>query len=84
MKVIEGNFGVSKEKPISAAEMFTALADGVSALEEDNIEVKAAVVVFVDGNSLQVLSNDTYPDSAYMLFNMAAQTIMLETLGVTE
>lgn len=84
MKVIEGNFGVSKEKPVSAAEMFTVLADGVSALEEDNVEVKAAVVVFVDGTSLQVLSNDTYPDSAYMLFNMAAQTIMLETLGVTE
>ena len=84
MKVIEGNFGVSKEKPASASEMFTMLADGVSALEKDNIEVKAAVVVFVDGTSLQVLSNDTYPDSAYMLFNMAAQTIMLETLGVTE
>jgi len=84
MKVIEGNFGVSKEKPISAVEMFTALAEGVSGLEKDNIEVKAAVVVYVDGTSLQVLSNDTYPDSAYMLFNMAAQTIMLETLGVTE
>ena len=40
MKVIEGNFGVSKEKPISAVEMFTALAEGVSGLEEDNIEVK--------------------------------------------
>jgi hypothetical protein len=84
MKVIEGNFGVSKEKPISAGEMFTALAEGVTSLEEDNVEVKAAVVVYVDGTSLQVLSNDTYPDSAYMLFNMAAQTIMLETLGVTE
>ena len=84
MKVIEGNFGVSKEKPISAVEMFTTLADGVAGLEKDGVDVKAAVVVFVDGTHLQVLSNDTYPDSAYMLFNMAAQTIMLETLGVTE
>ena len=50
-------------------------------MEEGGIDVKTAVVIFSNDKVMQVVSNDSYPDSAHMLLTMGAQSIMLETLG---
>lgn len=84
MKIIEGQFGKKKEEQIKASQLFKILVEAAEEIEAQELDVKAAAIVFVNGEQLQVVSNDTYPDATYMLFNMAAQSIMMETLGVTE
>ena len=80
MQVVQGEFGKSKEA-VKASDLFQSLADAVDEMEEEGIEVKTAVVLFSDGKVMQVVSNDGYPDSTYMILKMGATSIMLETLG---
>ena len=80
MKVVQGEFGKSKEA-VKASDLFQSLADAVDEMEEEGIDVKTAVVLFSDGKVLQVVSNDGYPDSTYMILKMGATSVMLETLG---
>jgi len=80
MKVVQGEFGKTKEA-IKASDLFQSLADATDEIEEGGIEVKTAVVLFSDGKVMQVVSNDGYPDSTYMILKMGAASIMLETLG---
>ncbi|WP_347852444.1 hypothetical protein [Planktomarina sp.] len=80
MKVVQGEFGKTKEA-IKASDLFQSLADAVDEMEEGGIDVKTAIVIFSDSKVMQVVSNDSYPDSAHMLLQMGAQSIMLETLG---
>jgi hypothetical protein len=81
MKVVQGEFGKTKEA-IKASDLFQSLADATDEMEEGGIEVKTAVVLFSDGKVMQVVSNDGYPDSTYMILKMGAASIMLETLGL--
>jgi hypothetical protein len=80
MKVVQGKFGKTKEA-IKASDLFQSLADAVDEMEEEGVDVKTAVVIFSNDKIMQVVSNDSYPDSAHMLLTMGAQSIMLETLG---
>lgn len=82
MKVIEGAFGKSKRPDLKASDMYQALADSCSELEDtDNADIKTVCVMFVEGSSLQILSNDVYPDSAYMLLSMGKDSIMSDVLN---
>jgi len=81
MKVVQGEFGKSKEA-MRASDLFQSLADAVNEMEEEGIDIKTAVVIFSDEKVMQVVSNDGYPDSTHMLLQMGAQSIMLETLGL--
>ena len=81
MKVIQGEFGKSKEA-MRASDLFQSLADAVDEMEEEGVDVKTAIVIFSDDKVMQVVSNDGYPDSTHMLLQMGAQSIMLETLGL--
>ena len=80
MKVVKGEFGKTKEA-VKASDLFQSLADVVDEMEEGGIDVKTAIVIFSDGKVMQVVSNDGYPDSTYMILKMGAASIMLETLG---
>ena len=80
MKVVKGEFGKTKEA-VKASDLFQSLADVVDEMEEGGIDVKTAIVLFSDGKVMQVVSNDGYPDSTYMILKMGAASIMLETLG---
>mgnify|MGYP003653903521 CR=1 FL=1 len=81
MKVVQGEFGKTKEA-VKASDLFQSLADATDEMEEGGIEVKTAVVLFSDSKVMQVVSNDGYPDSTYMILKMGAASIMLETLGL--
>lgn len=81
MKVVEGSFGKKQEEKISASDLFQRFSDEASELEDEGVEVKAAVILYVDGQQMQVAGNDTYPDGLYMLLNMGSEAIMSETLG---
>ena len=81
MKVVQGEFGKTKEA-VKASDLFQSLADAVDEMEEEGIEVKTAIVIFSDSKVMQVVSNDGYPDSTYMILKMGSASIMLETLGL--
>lgn len=80
MKVVQGEFGKTKDA-IKASDLFQSLADATDEMEEGGIEVKTAIVIFSDSKVMQVVSNDSYPDSTHMLLKMGAASIILETLG---
>ncbi len=84
MKVVEGNFGAKdKEDYIKPSDLFQALADQFSELEEegDTEGTDVAVIAFKNGDYIQVLGNTGDVDKMYTLFSMAANTVMSSILG---
>lgn len=86
MKVIDGGFGKNKADTgdVPTAEFLAAFALKAADYEKDDRDVKAIVLLYEDGETFEVASNEQYPDGVFMLLSMASQAIMNETLGVTE
>ena len=53
MKVVQGEFGKSKEA-MRASDLFQTLADAVDEMEEEGVDVKTAIVIFSDKRVLSV------------------------------
>ena len=86
MKVIDGDFGKKKDTrdDVPTSEFLSAFVGKAIAHEEEGRHVKCAVIMYEDGETSEVASNEQYPDGVFMLLSMASQAIMNETLGVTE
>jgi hypothetical protein len=85
MKVIDGGFG-KKDTPddIPTSEFLSVFVGKAMVREEAGGNFKCAVIMYEDGESFELASNEQYPDGVYMLLQMASQAIINETLGVTE
>jgi hypothetical protein len=86
MKVIDGDFGKKKSTPedVPTSDFLSAFVVKAMDHEDNGRQVKCAVIMYEDGETFEVASNEHYPDGVYMLLQMASQAIMNETLGVTE
>lgn len=86
MKVIDGNFGKKKDtrEEVPTSEFLSAFVLKALDHEDSGRRVKCAVIMYEDGEMFEVASNEQYPDGVYMLFQMASQAIINETLGVSE
>jgi hypothetical protein len=86
MKVIDGDFGKKKDtrEEVPTSEFLSVFVGKAMAHEENGRNMKCAVIMYEDGETFEVSSNEQYPDGVYMLLQMASQAIMNETLGVTE
>lgn len=80
MKVIQGNFERSTERAKSS-EIFEKLHKVALEAEADGASVEIATVMFIEAESLQIVSNTEYPDGTYMLLNMASESIMQDILS---
>jgi len=86
MKVIDGDFGKKKDtrEEVPTSEFLSVFVGKAMEHEDNGRHVKCAVIMYEDGETFEVASNEQYPDGVYMLLQMASQAIMNETLGVTE
>lgn len=76
--VIEGFFRKRKEtKGADAAEMFELLA---TAVKEEEDDVEALAVVYIEGEPLVVCSNSTRPDTVNTLLDLAKFSLMTKIL----
>lgn len=81
MKVIEGRFD-SKKEVTKASDMFAVLYEAAKEAEEqEQAEIKSVVVMWAAGQPVEVVSNEQYPDAAFMLLHMASHGILEETFG---
>ena len=83
MNVIEGNFG-SKEKPASAEDLYAALAEGIVKLGINTEDLRTAVVLYVPGQMLDVLTPDGSPENAMLLLELGKAFILNEMIAPTE
>lgn len=82
MKVIEGSFGKGKgEARIPASEIFTKLSEAALEAEKDGATLELAAVLFIEEQSMQIVSNAQHPDGTYLLLQMAAGSIMQDILN---
>lgn len=86
MKVIDGDFGKKKDtrEEVPTSEFLSVFVGKAMAYEEAGRSMKCAVIMYEDGETFEVASNEQYPDGVYMLLQMASQAIINETLGVSE
>lgn len=85
MKIIEGKFGSKPEQnEVTSAQFLAAFAEKALVLEAEGSRPKVVVVLYEDGETFEVASNEEYPDGVYMLLQLASQAILNETLGVAE
>ena len=86
MKVIDGDFGKKKDtqEEVPTSEFLSVFVGKAMSHEQNGRNMKCAVIMYEDGETFEVASNEQYPDGVYMLLQMASQAIMNETLGVTE
>ena len=80
MKVIQGNFERNTERA-KTSEIFDKLKTVALEAEADGATIEMSAVLFIEGQSLQIVSNTEYPDGTYMLLNMASESIMQDVLG---
>lgn len=80
MKVIQGNFERNTERA-KTSEIFDKLKVVALEAEADGATIEMSAVLFIEGQSLQIVSNTEYPDGTYMLLNMASESIMQDVLG---
>lgn len=84
MKVIQGEFGkgTDKKQSPSASQVLTAMSVVAGELEQEHgVDMDVALVLFLEGEMIQVVSNTEHPDATYVLLNMGASSIMNEILG---
>ena len=80
MKVIQGNFERKTERA-KTSEIFEKLQTVALEAEADGATIEMSAVLFIEGQSLQIVSNTEYPDGTFMLLNMAAESIMQDVLN---
>lgn len=80
MKVIQGNFEQKTERA-KTSEIFEKLTKIALEIEAEGGQLDMAAVLFVEAQSLQIVSNTDYPDNTYMLLNMASESIMQDVLS---
>lgn len=81
MKVIEGSFGKGKgEAKVPASEIFTKLAEAATEAEKEGATLELAAVLFIEEQSMQIVSNTQHPDGTYLLLQMASSSIMQDIL----
>jgi hypothetical protein len=79
MKVIQGNFERSTERAKSS-EILEKMHKVALEAEKDGASLELVAVLFIEAESLQIVSNTEYPDGTYMLLNMASESIMQDVL----
>ena len=86
MKVVEGSFGKGKEDKdeILTSEFLSAFVVRAMQHEEEGKSFKVAVIMYEDGEMFEVASTEEYPNGVFMLLHKVSQSILNETLGVTE
>ena len=80
MKVIQGNFERNTERA-KTSEIFAKLKTVALEAEAEGIAIEMTSVLFIEGQSLQIVCNTEYPVGTYMLLNMASESIMQDVLG---